>query len=297
MTSGPDVPLDESQIYAMVQESYSAAVKDHNGEHAHKVATAFGYSEKQLASIPKDANLGLSCGNPLVLAQLREAETVVDLGSGAGFDIFLAAKKVGPQGKAIGVDMNKDMLDRAERNKEKSGFENVSFVESRITEVRLPDAIADCIISNCVVNLVPEGQKQLVFNEMYRLLKPGGRVAISDMLARKDLSPELKRDMVLYVGCIAGASQVKDYEVYLRKAGFDEILIVDANNDLNVYKRKVAQPLSQCSDTDAASPCCQTSSCWNSWDAGCTSKAKRSDLNQLDFNELAGSFKIYAVKG
>jgi ubiquinone/menaquinone biosynthesis C-methylase UbiE len=113
------------------------------------------------------------------------------------------------------------MLERAEQNKGKAGYENVSFVESRITQVGLPDAIADCIISNCVVNLVPEGQKQLVFNEMFRLLKPGGRVAISDILTRKELSPDLKRDMALYVGCLAGASRVDDYEMYLRRAGFD----------------------------------------------------------------------------
>ena len=112
------------------------------------------------------------------------------------------------------------MLERADRNKERAKSNNVSFVESRITQVALPDAIADCIISNCVVNLVPEGEKQLVFNEMFRLLKVGGRVAISDILTRKELSGEIKRNMALYVGCIAGASQVKDYEQYLRAAGF-----------------------------------------------------------------------------
>lgn len=172
---------------------------------------------------------------------VEQGEIVVDLGSGAGFDVFLAAQKVGPRGKAIGVDMNKvrhllalscrgfnhtnkrtqkDMLERAERNKGRAQSDNVSFVESRITTVALPDAIADCIISNCVVNLVPEGQKQLVFNEMFRLLKTGGRVAISDILTRKELSQELKRDMALYVGCIAGASQVKQYEQYLQTVGF-----------------------------------------------------------------------------
>ncbi|KAJ4600711.1 hypothetical protein HRR85_009131 [Exophiala dermatitidis] len=213
--------MDESQIYEKVQEAYSAAVKGNGSDYGRKVAAAFGYSEQELASIPEGANLGLSCGNPLALAKLREGEIVVDLGSGAGFDVFLAAKKVGAQGKAIGVDMNKDMLERAERNKERAQSNNISFVESRITKVALPDAIADCIISNCVVNLVPEGEKQLVFNEMFRLLKTGGRVAISDILTRKELSQELKRDMALYVGCIAGASQVKQYEQYLRAAGFD----------------------------------------------------------------------------
>lgn len=163
----------------------------------------------------------------------------MDLGSGAGFDVFLAAKKVGERGKAIGVDMNKvrdplsvqlgdteylnvrqAMLERARSNKEKSGADNTSFIESPITDITLPSATVDCIISNCVVNLVPELEKQLVFDEMFRLLKPGGRVAISDILAKKKLPLEMKRDMGLYVGCIAGASEVGQYEEYLRVAGF-----------------------------------------------------------------------------
>ncbi|KEF56313.1 uncharacterized protein A1O9_07894 [Exophiala aquamarina CBS 119918] len=286
--------MDDSQIYEKVQEAYSAAVKGNSSDYGQKVAAAFGYSEKELASIPTGANLGLSCGNPLALAKLREGETVIDLGSGAGFDVFLAARKVGPQGKAIGVDMNKDMLERAERNKEKTEFKNVSFVESRITEVALPDAIADCIISNCVVNLVPEGQKQLVFDEMFRLLKAGGRVAISDILTRQELSQELKRDVALYVGCIAGASQVKDYEQYLRTAGFREILIVDANSDLNVYKRKEAEGLSQCCGTCEEKACTGCSGKKAVQDAPC--EASEKDFAKLDFNEWAGSFKIYAVK-
>ncbi|KAK5062510.1 hypothetical protein LTR84_004583 [Exophiala bonariae] len=291
--------MDESRIYDKVQEAYSAAVKGNGSDYGRKIAAAFGYSEQELASIPDGANLGLSCGNPLALAKLREGETVVDLGSGAGFDVFLAAKRVGAQGKAIGVDMNKDMLERAERNKERTQSANVSFVESRITKVALSDAIANCIISNCVVNLVPEGEKQLVFNEMFRLLKTGGRVAISDILTKKELSPELKGDMALYVGCIAGASQVKEYEQYLHVAGFVDILIVDAHNDLNVYKDKGAQTSTQCCGTDAKNSRYEKeSSC-------CTGKgaeqadaleAIRNDFDNLDFNEWAGSFKIYAIK-
>ncbi|KIW36632.1 hypothetical protein, variant [Exophiala oligosperma] len=230
---------------------------------------------------------------------VEQGEIVVDLGSGAGFDVFLAAQKVGPRGKAIGVDMNKDMLERAERNKGRAQSDNVSFVESRITTVALPDAIADCIISNCVVNLVPEGQKQLVFNEMFRLLKTGGRVAISDILTRKELSQELKRDMALYVGCIAGASQVKQYEQYLQTVGFHEILIVDAHHDLNVYKMKGAETSSHCCGTDAKNPCCEKSSscCDNkTLEQGDAFESSRNSFADLDFNEWAGSFKIYAVK-
>jgi arsenite methyltransferase len=128
------------------------------------------------------------------------------------------------------------MLARANANKEKSNAINVSFIESRITEIALQGSMADCIISNCVVNLVPEPEKQLVFNEMFRLLKPGGRIAISDILIKEDLTPEMGMDIALYVGCIAGASQVSQYEAYLREAGFEDILIIDSNHDLNVYK-------------------------------------------------------------
>ncbi|KAI9862261.1 MAG: hypothetical protein M1813_004736 [Trichoglossum hirsutum] len=291
--------MEEKQIYEKVQEHYGAAAKGNNGDYGRGVAAAFGYTEQELTSIPADANLGLSCGNPLALAKLREGETVIDFGSGAGFDVFLAAQKVGPQGKAIGVDMNKDMLERAERNKERAKSNNVSFVESRITHVALLDAAADCIISNCVVNLVPEGEKQLVFNEMFRLLKPGGRVAISDILTKNELPQDLKNSIALYVGCIAGASQVKDYERYLRAAGFGEILIVDANNDLNVYKAKGADTPSQCCGADVKSACCEkSSSCCD--DSGAVpdgaSEPFKGDLANLDFNEWAGSFKIYAVK-
>ena len=163
---------------------------------------------------------------------------MVDLGSGAGFDVFLASKKVGRNGKAIGVDRNKvhllvlikkehclmikqEMLEKANSNKKKTGADNVSFIKSPITDIALPDTTVDCIISNCVVNLVPEQEKQLCFNEMFRLLKPGGRVAISDILLKgRDLPADLKTNVALYVGCIAGASQIKDYEKYLRSAGF-----------------------------------------------------------------------------
>lgn len=215
-----------TEIYNAVTAHYSAAStgRTKDGSYESTVAKAFGYTPEELASIPADSNLGLSCGNPLVLAKLREGETVVDLGSGAGFDVFLASKKVGPTGQAIGVDMNKDMLAKAERNKRAHvGSENVRFVEAPITGIApLESSSVDCIISNCVVNLVPEEEKPLVFREMFRLLKSGGRVAISDILIKdgKGLPEELKRDMGLYVGCVAGASLVSGYQAYLKEAGF-----------------------------------------------------------------------------
>jgi arsenite methyltransferase len=155
-----------------------------------------------------------------MLTMLPQGETVIDLGCGAGFDIFPAAAKVGQTGRAIGVDMNRSMLERANANKAKIKAQNVEFVESGITSMALSDGIADCIISNCVINLVPEEEKQLVFDEMHRLLKPGGRVAISDILARKPFTDDIKRNIALYVGCISGASLVSQYEGYLRNAGF-----------------------------------------------------------------------------
>lgn len=169
--------------------------------------------------------------------KFQKGETIIDLGSGAGFDVFAAAKRVGSFGKAIGVDMNKvmpsvniylaavlttpqNMIEKANINKKKGDFSNVEFVEGAITSIPLADNTADCIISNCVINLVPEPEKQLAFKEMYRVLKDGGRVAVSDILAKKELTEDMKKNISLYVGCISGASRVSQYEEYLQKAGF-----------------------------------------------------------------------------
>lgn len=314
-----------TEIYAAVASHYSAASSNRSKSGAYEttVAQAFGYSEAELASIPQDSNLGLSCGNPLALAALRPGETVVDLGSGAGFDVFLAAPKVGQNGKAIGVDMNDDMLAQAEKNKQAAnngkGAPNVSFVKAPITSITpLSDGTADCIISNCVVNLVPEKEKPLVFQEMYRILKPGGRVAISDILIKdgKQLPDSLKKDMGLYVGCVAGASLISGYQTYLKDAGFSEVLIIDNNKDLNVYNTQESsdEGKSCCGTTMPAAPaksCCGTtvpakpveakSCCGTSQSNGV--KASESgpvavgvDLSSVDFNAYAGSYNVYAVK-
>ncbi|KUI64883.1 Putative arsenite methyltransferase [Cytospora mali] len=230
--------MSTQQIYEQVTERYSVASKGSALEYGASVAKAFGYSEDELANIPKESNLGLSCGNPLAIASIREGETVVDLGSGAGFDVFLAATKVGPNGRAIGVDMNTDMLSRANEIKTKHNKTNVSFIESQITDMSaIPSNTADCIISNCVINLVPEDEKHLVFQEMHRILKPGGRVAISDILAKKPLPEKLRANMALYVGCVSGASLVSQYEKYLKEAGFsaESVVVKPDEADLNVY--------------------------------------------------------------
>jgi arsenite methyltransferase len=197
-------------IEEAVREKYGAvAASSLSSEHAgvRSVAEAFGYSAMELSSIPAEANMGLSCGNPTATANLRPGEVVVDLGSGGGLDVFLAAKKVGPTGKAIGIDMTPEMLARARVNAERQGLSNVEFHEATIDKLPLPDASVDCVISNCVINLAPD--KHAVFREIARVLKPGGRVAVSDIALKKPLPPEIGDDLLAYVGCIAGAILIK----------------------------------------------------------------------------------------
>src|SRR6476619_4611452 len=167
------------------------------------VAEAFGYSADELASIPAEANMGLSCGNPTAFASLKPGETVVDLGSGGGLDVFLAAGKVGETGKAIGIDMTPEMLALARANAAKAGLSNVEFHQATIDKLPLADASVDCVISNCVINLAPD--KPAVFREIARVLKPGGRLAVSDIALKQALPAEVSQNLLAYVGCIAGA--------------------------------------------------------------------------------------------
>ncbi|KAH7355695.1 putative ubiE/COQ5 methyltransferase [Pyrenochaeta sp. MPI-SDFR-AT-0127] len=297
--------MDSTTIYENVRARYSATARaETSPSHAKVVAQAFGYSAEELASIPSDSNLGLSCGNPIALASLKEGETVVDLGCGAGFDVFLASNKVGEKGMAWGVDMNEDMLKKARLNASKTGTTNVSFVQSRITAIDIPTASADVIISNCVINLVPYDEKHLVFKEMHRLLKPGGRVAVSDILSKKPLPEDLKSNVALYVGCVAGASSKEDYEEWLKEAGFDNVLVVDAGSDLNVYMQDGANAgccpgVEEPAEVEPAEvePVKNQSCCGvqQNSDGGVAEDMKR-DLSDLDVNEWAGSFKVFAFK-
>src|SRR5678816_2351257 len=204
-----------------------------------QVAEAFGYTPEELASIPADANMGLSCGNPTALANLREGETVVDLGSGGGLDVFLAAAKVGPTGRAIGIDMTPEMVERARRNAEHGNngapYTNVEFHLGTIDKLPLPDNSVDCVISNCVINLAAD--KPAVFREIARVLKPGGRLAVSDIALKKRLPAELGNDLMAYVGCVAGAIPIEEYRAGLLAAGFTHVEVVDSAADLNTYAK------------------------------------------------------------
>ncbi|KAJ5794063.1 Arsenite methyltransferase [Penicillium paradoxum] len=284
--------MDSNPTYQSVQDRYgqladrSSTCEQRKAEQT--IAQAFGYDAGDLSSIPQAANLGVSCGNPLALANLREGETVIDLGSGGGIDVLLAAKKVGPQGKAIGVDITKSMLELARKNAESASASNTSFIEASITSIPLPDSTASCIISNCVVNLVPTVDKHLVFKEMFRLLQSGGRVAISDILTRKELPQEVVNSLSFYVGCIAGASQVHEYEKSLSDAGFKDIVIVDTHSDINIYKDLVQGEMKAEENSSQSKPSCCGGAQGND--------APNENLLEHDFNEWAGSFQIYAVK-
>jgi arsenite methyltransferase len=184
-----------------------------------------GYSESDLNAVPEGANLGLGCGNPVALASLKEGETVLDLGSGAGFDCFLAAARVGPKGRVIGVDMTPEMLDKARENARKGKYKNVEFRLGEIENLPLADNTVDAIISNCVINLSLD--KPRVFKEAFRVLKKGGRVMVSDIVLLADLPEEIRESVDAYIGCVAGASLKNDYLGAIKAAGFDKVKVVD----------------------------------------------------------------------
>lgn len=182
-----------------------------------------GYTDEELAAAPEGSNLGLGCGNPQAIASLQPGETVLDLGSGAGFDAFLAARAVGPEGRVIGVDMTPEMLSKARTNGAKAGHENVEFRLGEIENLPVADGSVDVIISNCVINLSPD--KHAVFREAFRVLKSGGRLAVSDVVAMAPIPAELQKDWELYTGCVAGASSVDVLRALLEEVGFDDIRI------------------------------------------------------------------------
>ncbi len=192
---------------------------------AEDVSRKIGYGEEELSAVPEGANLGLGCGNPVALASLKKGETVLDLGSGAGFDCFLAANKVGKEGKVIGVDMTPEMIDKARGNARKGSYTNVEFRLGEIENLPAADNSVDAVISNCVINLAPD--KRRVFKEAYRVLKPGGRLMVSDLVLRKELPDAVKDSVEAYIGCLAGAIMKDEYLEAIKEAGFMDVRILD----------------------------------------------------------------------
>ena len=295
----------ERNIQDVIQARYgSVATSDLSNDHSgvRDVAEAFGYSAGELESIPAEANMGLSCGNPTAFASLRPGETVVDLGCGGGLDVFLAAQALGPNGKAIGIDMTPEMIARARKNAQRgvggTPVANVEFLLGQIDELPLPAESVDCVISNCVINLAPD--KTAVFREIYRVLKPGGRLAVSDIALKQPLSDEIANDVMAYVGCIAGAILIDKYRSGLLEAGFTGVLVTETGSDLNAYAKVEGQsaccspPMDSCTSPDVGSSCCGGESCAPS-ETGV--HAGLADvLQRYDINQYAASVRIYAVK-
>src|SRR5512139_252741 len=224
--------MDSSEIREIVKEKYgqAAARVKSGGGGCCSASSAFGeedpitkglYAADETALLPEEAvRASLGCGNPTALAELKQGETVLDLGSGGGIDVLLSARRVGPTGKAYGLDMTDEMLALARENQKKAGATNVEFLKGEIEHIPLPDNSVDVIISNCVINL--SADKDQVIREAFRVLKPGGRFAVSDVVTRGQIPAQLRSDMLLWVGCIAGALDEGDYGAKLKSAGFEQ---------------------------------------------------------------------------
>jgi arsenite methyltransferase len=288
------------QILESVRSRYGAVAQStlsSKDEGVKAVAEAFGYSPEELTSIPAEANMGLSCGNPTATAHIRLGEVVVDLGSGGGLDVFLASKMVGPEGRAIGIDMTPAMIERARVNAASGGYRNVEFYQSTIDKIPLPDGSVDCVISNCVLNLAPD--KPAVFREIARVLKPGGRLAVSDIALKHELPEAISRSMAAYVGCIGGAIKIDDYRNGLHAAGFEHVEIVDSGADLNAYAKVENQ-------AGCCSPGMDCSGPLQVIEQGCCAPVPDQStslheeltklLSQYDINAAAASVKVYAIK-
>jgi len=304
-SDSPPTPAVTLATIDAVREKYAQTARSdltNQSAGVQAVAEAFGYSAEELLSIPAEANMGLSCGNPLAIAHLRPGEVVVDLGSGGGLDVFLAARKVGLTGKAIGIDMTPDMIARAknaaERGVNGKPIANVEFHLASIEALPLADASVDVIISNCVINL--SNDKPAVFREMMRVLKPGGRVAVSDIALKKTLPTEIASDVMAYVGCIAGAIEISAYERGLRDAGFHGVAVVDAKADLNAYGLVEGQ-VACCAPTSSADkPASSEASCCAGVSGHDSESMVHQHLSDLmkkhDINQYAASVRIFALK-
>jgi SAM-dependent methyltransferase len=227
------------EIKQLVRQGYAKAVSRNTSccsgssccggtDQSKNISKKVGYSDAQINAVPEGANLGFGCGNPVALASLREGDRVLDLGSGAGFDAFLAAQKVGKTGRVIGVDMTPEMIAKAKENAQKGNYTNVEFRLGEIEKLPVEDNTVDVIISNCVINLSPD--KESVFKEAFRVLKPGGRLMVSDLVLVKDLPVSVKESVEAYVGCLAGAIMKHLYLQHMRAAGFDKVRVESETN-------------------------------------------------------------------
>jgi len=227
----------KEEIKKVVRERYARIVKQEssccgtiesscvNNNSTQVISKQIGYSEDELKAVPEDSNLGLGCGNPVALASLREGETVLDLGSGAGFDCFLAANKVRKTGRVIGIDMTPEMIEKARENAKKGNYENVEFRLGEIENLPVADNSVDVVISNCVIVLSPD--KRRVFSEAFRVLKPGGRLLISDIVLLRQLPDFLKNSIESYIGCVSGAITKNEYIKEIKTAGFHDVKIIN----------------------------------------------------------------------
>ncbi len=236
--------MDKEKTQKIVKEAYGKTAQKQKscgccGPDTSQYAKSIGYTDEELKSVPEESNLALGCGNPTALASLKEGEVVLDLGSGAGFDCFLAANRIGPKGKVIGVDMTPEMIEKARENAKNNGIENVEFRPGEIESLPVEDNSVDVVISNCVINL--SADKPSVFQEIYRVLKPGGRVAISDIALLKELPQKIRENAEAYVSCLAGAILVDEYKKLVESSGLKEIKITEKN-------------VSGCVETDTQDP-------------------------------------------
>jgi ubiquinone/menaquinone biosynthesis C-methylase UbiE len=233
--------MDENNVRKMVRKGYAKIAKKKTACCAtsssscscstptgEEISRKMGYTEEDINSVPEGANLGLGCGNPIALASLKEGETVLDLGSGGGFDCFLAANRVGEKGKVIGVDMTPEMIERARRNARKGKYQNVEFRLGEIENLPAADGTVDVVISNCVINLSPN--KKRVFEEAFRVLKTNGRLMISDIVLLEELPETIKQNIQAYIGCLSGAEMKEKYLQLIREAGFQRVKVIEKNH-------------------------------------------------------------------